>query len=44
MSHKLVLEIPDEAYQDLVRSASGKGQSPEKPLWRFWPILSATRS
>jgi hypothetical protein len=30
MSHTLVLEIPDEAYQGLVRSASEKGKSPEK--------------
>ncbi len=30
MSHTLVLEIPDEAYQGLVRSAGEKGQSPEK--------------
>jgi hypothetical protein len=30
MSRTLVLEIPDEAYFDLVRSASDQGQSAER--------------
>jgi hypothetical protein len=30
MRHTLVLDIPEEAYQDLVRSANEKGQSAEK--------------
>jgi hypothetical protein len=30
MSHTLVLDIPEEAYEELTRSARRKGQSPEK--------------
>ena len=30
MSHTLVVEIPEEAYEELVRSASQKGQPPER--------------
>ncbi len=30
MSHKLVLEIPEDAFEELVRSASRKGQAPER--------------
>lgn len=29
MSHTLVLEIPEEAYEELVRSATRNGQQPE---------------
>ncbi len=29
MSHKLVLEIPEDAYDELVRTASRKGQPAE---------------
>jgi len=30
VSHTLVLDIPDEAYEELVHSANQKGQPPEK--------------
>lgn len=30
MSHTLVLEIPNEAYEELVRSAQKQGQPPER--------------
>jgi hypothetical protein len=30
MSHTLVLEIPNDAYEELVRSAHQRGQAPER--------------